>query len=384
MKRIVILGSTGSIGTSALRVVQRFPERFEVVGLSARDGYTRLLEQAAAFDVGDVAVADAAAAEACAAAAPSGIRVHVGSEGLATLASLESADLVLCSVVGLAGLDPVMAAIDAGKDVALATKEVLVAAGGVVTQRCRERGVRILPVDSEHSAILQCLQGAPRREVRRLVLTASGGPFAARPEVDFNRVSVDEALAHPRWDMGKKVSVDSATLMNKGLEILEAHWLFDLPVERIDVVLHPESIVHSLVEFVDGVQIAQLSVPDMRFAIQYALAYPERLDGGLPSLDLAEAGRLSFREPDADRFPCLKLAREAASRGGTLPVVLNASNEIAVRRFLAGEVPFAGIWRIVETVMGRHTVRDNPDLGVVREADAWARHEAKEIGVTAE
>ena len=403
MKNVVILGSTGSIGRNALRVARALPARVRVVGLAANRDWRRVLDQAARFDVRHVALADPAAARRGAAAAPRGVRVYAGAAGVATLAAAAGADLVLCAVVGLAGLRPVLAAVANGTDVALATKEVLVAAGRIVTAACAKHGARLLPVDSEHSAILQCLTGRPRAtdgwqtrrtparrrlagllpracdDVRRIVLTASGGPFGSRPEVNLNTVSVREVLRHPRWSMGRKVTVDSATLMNKGLEIIEAHWLFGFPLDRIEVVVHPESVVHSLVEFADGALLAQLSVPDMRFAIQYALVYPERVDGGLPALRLARMGGLHFEEPDRKRFPCLGLAREAGRRGGTLPAVLNAANEVAVKKFLDRQTRFSGIWRVVEAVMDKHRVVRSPSLEDILAADDWARRTAEEI-----
>lgn len=386
MKRVILLGSTGSIGESALRVAAALPERVRIAGLAVQSGYRRALEQASRFGVQHVAVADPEAARRCAAEAPPGIRVYAGDSGLEELAALPDADLVLCAVVGLAGLKPVMAALRAGHDVALATKEVLVSAGQVVMEAAARQGCRILPVDSEHSAIFQCLTGrgggpdAPRPadDIRRLLLTASGGPFAFRPEVDLGAVTPEIALNHPRWTMGRKVTIDSATLMNKGLEIMEAHWLFGVPVARIEVLLHPESIVHSLVEFCDGSLLAQLSEPDMRFAIQYALTWPEHVAGGLPTLDLAAAGSLRFARPDEQRFPCLGLARRAADGGGTLPAVLNAANEIAVQRFLDGRIRFPDIWGVVEGVMDKHAAVRHPSLDDVLEADAWARREAVE------
>jgi len=379
MKKIVLLGSTGSIGQSCLRVVEALPGELSIAGLAVNRDADRALEQAARCGARHVAVADAAAAAGCAAAAPPGVTVHRGPAGLAELASLPEADIVLCAVVGTAGLRPVMAAVEAGHDVALATKEVLVAAGGIVTAACRRRGVRLLPVDSEHSAVFQCLHGEPRRHVNRIVLTASGGPFAFRPEVNFDTVTIREVLNHPSWNMGPKVTVDSATLMNKGLEIAEAHWFFDVPVPRIEVVVHPESIVHSMVEFVDRSTVAQLSVPDMRFAIQYALTCPDRRPGGLPALDLAALGALHFHRPDTKRFPALAVARRAAEQGGTMPAVLNAANETAVARFLRGEIPFSGIWRVVERVLEKHASAPDPDLDAVLAADAWARAAAAEV-----
>jgi len=395
MKRIVVLGSSGSIGESTLRVAETLSSRLSVTGLAVKRNYKRVLEQARRFNVGHVAVADPEMAGLCAVDAPSGVTVYKAQAGVEELAARADADIVVCGIVGIAGLKPVMAAVRNGTDIALATKEVLVAAGGIVTGECAKRGSRLLPVDSEHSAIFQCLEGYnhrgqrsdgcekgpkhPGQEIRRILLTASGGPFAFRSDIDLDKVTVDQVLEHPRWSMGKKVTVDSASLMNKGLEIMEAHWLFNMPIEQIDVVVHPESIVHSLVEFVDGTVMAQLSIPDMRFAIQYALTYPERLDGVLPKLDLAKTGGLHFWEPDTVRFPCLTLAREAAVTGGTMPAVLNAANEIAVQKFLERRVTFSGIWRLVEGVMENHTVVDEPDIDDVIEADAWARRAAQAL-----
>ena len=382
MKTLVILGSSGSIGENVLRVVAGLPGALRVAGLAVGRDYRRALAQAREYGVRHVAVADVASARACRREAPDEIRVYEGPEGLIDLAALEEADTVVCAVVGTAGLRPVMAAIDAGKDVALATKEVLVAAGHLVTEAAARSGSRLLPIDSEHSAIAQCLAGGAangrddRARVRRLLLTASGGPFANRPDVDFDRVSVEEALNHPRWDMGRKISIDSATLMNKGLEVIEGHWLFGVPLERIDVVIHPESIVHSMVEFVDGAVLAQMSVPDMRFAIQYALLGPERFDVGLPAMDLTEVGALHFRHPHKDRFPCLALARRAGAAGGSLPAVMNAANEVAVEKFLEKRLPFSGIWDVVSQTMDRHEVIDRPDLPEVLNTDAWARQTA--------
>jgi len=406
MKRVVILGSTGSIGRNALRVVAALPSRLQVVGLSANRDYRLLLQQAERFKVRHVAVADPAAARRCATCAPRDVVVRAGVQGLVELAQLEGVDLVLCAVMGMVGLRPVLAAINCGRDVALATKEVLVAAGQIVTRACARRSVRILPVDSEPSAILQCLNGrgrepetTPQRQspraktkqargggvatvssdVRRILLTASGGPFASRPRVNLDKVTVKEALSHPKWIMGRKITVDSATLMNKGLEIIEARWLFGLALEQIEVVIHPESIVHSLVEFADGSLLAQLSAPDMRFAIQYALLYPERVATCLPALDLSQLGTLHFAEPDLRRFPSLNLAREAARLGGTAPAVLSAANEVAVERFLEERIRFSQIWKIVAAVLDKHRVNREPTLEELIEADKWARRAAAEM-----
>ena len=374
MKRIVILGSTGSIGENTLKIVEALPGMFEVVGLAANTNEKRLLEQAKQFNVKATVLAE-----------------KDGQDALCELVSRPDIDIVVCAMVGMAALRPVLAAIEAGHDVAFATKEVLVAAGELVMRERAKAGVRLLPIDSEHSAIFQCLQdsrqlpwcveksGATPNAVETLTLTASGGPFEGRADVDFERVSVGEVLDHPRWKMGRKVTVDSATMMNKGLEILEARWLFNVPVGQIDVVVHPESVVHSMVTFVDGASVAQLSVPDMRFAIQYALTWPERVASGMPRLDLAQVGRLTFRAPDEGRFPCLRLAREAAVTGGTLPAVMNAADEVAVEAFLGGRLSFAGIWRTVGQVMAAHTVCACGDLETVVEADAWARRKAKGV-----
>jgi 1-deoxy-D-xylulose-5-phosphate reductoisomerase len=378
MKRVVVLGSTGSIGESALRVVEALPEQLQIVGLAAESNIERLLEQAAQHCVTRIAVADTAAASSCAREAPGNIEVLAGDDGVAELAAMAEADIVLCAVVGVSGLRPVMRALQAGTDVALATKEVLVAAGQPVMAAAEENKALILPVDSEHNAIFQCIEGKPRESIKRIVLTASGGPFV-QEETDFGKVSVDEALSHPRWNMGRKVTIDSATLMNKGLEIMEAHWLFGVPLDSIDVVIHPESIIHSLVEFVDGSMLAQLSLPDMRFAIQHTLTYPERMDGGLPTLNLVEAGALHFQEPDQDRFPCLRLARQAAETGGTVPAVLSAANEVAVQMFLDGRISFSGIWETIETVLSKHSVTADPTMDDVIAADTWARKTTGEI-----
>ncbi len=373
----MILGSTGSIGENALRVAAALPDRLEVVGLAARSNVSRLLEQAAQFQVRHVAIADESAAAECLAARPRGVTIHAGSAGVTRLAGLPEADLVLCALVGISGLHSVLAALENGKNVALATKEVLVAAGQTVMETAARRKARILPVDSEHSAIFQCIDSHPPSEIRRLILTASGGPFASRQDVNFDKVTAADALKHPRWNMGRKVTVDSATLMNKGLEIMEAHWLFGIPYDRIDVVIHPESIVHSMVEFIDGSVLAQLSPPDMRFAIQHALTHPDRVPGGLPTLDLANMGALHFKAPDLLRFPGLRLARQAAVTGGTMPAVLNAANEIAVERFLDGHLTFSGIWHTVEAVMNLHHAVSAPDLVTIEKSDRWARQEAE-------
>ncbi len=381
-RRLVILGCTGSIGENALRVAEALPDMFEVVGLAVKTNWRRALTTAVKLGVRDLAVEDAVAARECAAVAPAGMRIRSGLAGLTELATLDGVDLVLCAVVGMAGFRPVLAAVERGISVALATKEVLVGGGAIVTESCRRTGARILPVDSEHSAIFQCLAGSEPAEVRKLILTASGGPFAFRPEVNFDHVTREDALKHPRWQMGRKVTIDSATLMNKGLELIEARWLFDVPLDRMEVVLHPESLVHSLVEFVDGSLLAQMGPTDMRFAIQHALTWPCRVDGGLKPLELGKLGALHFHEPDPARFPCLGLAREAGRVGGTLPVVMNAANEVAVNLFLENRIRFSSIWQLIESVMGLHVNQRTPALDDILEADSWARREAERIGKT--
>lgn len=401
-KRIVVLGSTGSIGENALRVVDECPGLFRVVGLAAARNADRVVQQAAEHGVRRIALADPAAARRAADALAGGASVGAGEEGLRELAAMPDADLVVCAMVGMAALGPVLAAIDAGHDVALATKEVLVAAGALVTARAREKGVNLLPIDSEHSAIFQsladarrlpaCVRGRPdaagpgpreaaEPRIEKLWLTASGGPFFFRPEIDFADVTPDMALKHPRWKMGPKVTIDSATMMNKGLEILEARWLFDVPADRIGVLVHPESIVHSLVEFADGAQLAQLGMPDMRLPIQYAMTWPDRAPNAeLPRLDLAKAGALHFHAPDPARFPCLALAREAAARGGVATCTMNAANEIAVAAFLDGRIRFPRIWEsVAQVVADTPSFPGTPSLEEILEADAWARRRAAEI-----
>ena len=360
-------------------MVNAFPDRFQIIGLAVQHNVEQVLEQADKFNVKLIAVADRESARKYQQLVPSHIQILPGPEGVEELASLDEADMVVAAVVGIAGLKPVLSALQHGTDVALATKEAMVVAGGMVMQTCRETGASLFPVDSEHSAIFQCLDGRLGNHVRKIILTASGGPFVNKPDVDFDKVTVSEALKHPRWNMGQKVSVDSATMMNKGLELMEAHWLFNIPLDNIDILVHPESIIHSMVEFIDGTMLAQLSVSDMRFAIQYALTYPERVDGMLPSLDMAALGSLHFSAPDENRFPCLALAHRAGTTGGTMPAVLNAVNEKAVQEFIKGNLPFSGIWRLVESVMDTHTVQSDPSLEDILAADIWAREQASNI-----
>jgi 1-deoxy-D-xylulose-5-phosphate reductoisomerase len=378
-KRVVILGSTGSIGESALKVARDLPDRMEVVGLAAGRSAKALVAQAAEFKPRAVALYDETELGNVRGHLPAGTACHGGAQGLIELATLPEADLVLIAIVGTAGLAPALAAIRAGKAIAVASKEILVMAGEEVTREAAKHNVPILPVDSEHNAIFQCLAGEPPGHVKRLILTASGGPFRCTPASELGQVTPAQALKHPTWSMGRKITIDSATLFNKGLEMIEARWLFGVPMEQVEVVVHPQSIVHSLVEFVDGSQLAQLSHSDMCFPIQYAVTYPDRLPNRLRTLNLAEVGSLHFEAPDPVRFPALRLAREAGVAGGTLPAVLNAANEIAVPAFLDGQISFPKIWHTVEAVMQQHGRVEHPSLEEILEADAWARATAAEL-----
>ncbi len=378
-RRVVILGSTGSIGTSALKVARDIPERMEVVGLAANHSVEELAAQAREFEVKKVALYDPSRYQELVSLLPSDVEVVVGPEGLLELATLEEADLVLVSIVGTAGLHPALAAVQSGKDLAVASKEILVMAGEVVMSSANQHGVTLLPVDSEHNAIFQCLDGhrGGVEEVSRIILTASGGPFRQRQ--DLSEVTVAEALKHPTWEMGQKITIDSSTLFNKGLEMIEARWLFGVPMSKVDVVVHPQSIVHSMVEFRDSSILAQLSTTDMCFAIQYAITWPERVQNTLPPLDFPQLAQLTFEEPRHDDFPALRLAREAGEKGGTLPAVLNAANEVAVAAFVAGKLSYQGISRVVEESMAAHIWEPSMDLDTVIRADEEARRLAQEL-----
>src|SRR5687768_14145412 len=380
MKNLAILGSTGSIGRSALAVVDAHPTRLRVVGLAAGDNAALLGEQIARYRPEIAAMATVDGVDRLRASSAGGTAVLTGGpEGLLAVATHPSVDIVICASAGTAGLEAVLAAIEAGKTIAIANKEVLVMAGALVTEAARRRGVAILPVDSEHNAIHQCLHGRSTSEVRRLILTASGGPFRHFTDDELVRVGPEAALRHPTWQMGRKITIDSATLMNKGLEVIEAHWLFGVSADQIDVVIHPQSIVHSMVELSDGSVIAQLGVTDMRLPIQYACSYPERWDGALPRLDLVRAGRLDFGAPDLDRFPCLRLAYRALRDGATYAVALNAANEVAVASFLEGRLGFTGIPAVIERVMNDHTPVPVSSVETVRRVDAWARSHASVV-----
>ena len=356
MKRLAILGSTGSIGQSALDVVRAHPDKLKVVGLAAGSNADRLREQAAAFGATVTALASTA-----------------GIDGLIAVATHRDVDIVICASSGTDALEAVLAAIEAGKTIALANKEVLVMAGALVTAAARARGVAILPVDSEHNAIHQCLHGRRRDEIQRIILTASGGPFREMPVAALAGVKPEDALRHPTWRMGRKITIDSATLMNKGLEVIEAHWLFDLPGSQIDVVIHPQSIVHSMVELIDGSIIAQLGGADMKLPIQYACSYPDRWDAPVARLDLTKTGRLDFQKPDLGRFPCLGLAYRALAEGPSHAVVLNAANEVAVASYLDEKISFVSIPRVIEETMDAHSPQPALELAAIREIDRWAR-----------
>jgi 1-deoxy-D-xylulose-5-phosphate reductoisomerase len=375
MKRIAILGSTGSIGQSALAVVDQHPDRLMVVALAAGENADLLAEQIARYRPSLAAMATGSALDRLKQNTLSRAVTYAGTgrDGLVAVASHPDADLVLCASSGTDGLEAVLAAIELGKTVALANKEILVMAGSIVTEAAARRGVTVLPVDSEHNAIHQCLANRPPHDVRRLVLTASGGPFRGKTSKELESVSAEEALKHPTWRMGRKITIDSATLMNKGLEVIEARWLFGVPAKSIDVIIHPQSVVHSMVELVDGSIIAQLGVADMRLPIQYAFSYPERWATRVPPLDLTRAARLDFEIPDTDRFPCLRLAYRALEAEQSLPVVLNASNEVAVARFLEGKIGFTSIPVVIERTMAAHKPAEVSTLAAVRAVDEWAR-----------
>ncbi len=382
MRRISILGSTGSIGRSTLGVVDAFPEELRVVGLSAGANIDLLAEQIERYRPELVSVRTAKNAAALRGRIK-GVEIVHGADGASAVASLGSADAVIAAIVGAAGIPPVYAALRAGKRVGIANKEVLVAAGDVMTRAAREFGGEILPVDSEHNAVHQALRCGTHEEVQRIILTASGGPFLKRDLTTFSDITIEAALNHPTWKMGNKISIDSATMMNKGLEVIEAHHLFSMPADRIDILIHPQSIVHSMVEYVDGSIVAQLSTTDMKFPIQYALLYPDRVVAPFARLDLASIRNLEFLPVDTKRFPAVNLAYDACREGGSMPAVLNAANEIAVERFLAGELPFVRIVEIVSRVLERHAGNNQP-IRTVEDAlewDRWARNEARGIDV---
>jgi 1-deoxy-D-xylulose-5-phosphate reductoisomerase len=377
MKNVVLLGSTGSIGTSTIKVADDLPDQIRLIGLAAGNNIDLLLEQTRKHKPAAISISDPSKAKELQDILGTSAEVYSGDKGLLKLATLPDADIVLIAIVGTAGLQPALAAIRAGKDIAIASKEILVMAGETVMSEARKYGVRVLAVDSEHSAIFQCLDGKPPASVRKMWLTASGGPFRKTPKADFASITVEQALKHPSWVMGKKITIDSATLFNKALEMIEARWLFDIEMARVGVVVHPQSVVHSMVEFVDGSMLAQLSTPDMCLPIQYALTYPERAASDRVQTSLAKLGSLTFEEPDVDRFPALELARRAGEIGGTMPAVLNAANEVAVEAFVNRKLNFVQITETVRRTMDAHKVLSHPTLDQILESDAWARQEAR-------
>ena len=374
-KRVVVLGATGSIGDSTLKVAHDIPERMEIAGLAANSNVEKLAIAANKTRAPAVCLVDERKIDILRLKLEYGPKIFVGENGLREIARLEGADMVLIAIVGTAGLHPALDAIETGKDLAVASKEILVMAGEAVTSAAQKSGVKILPVDSEHNAIFQCLDGRPS-EVRRIILTASGGPFREMRASELGAVTVEQALKHPTWNMGPKITIDSATLFNKGLEMIEAHWLFGVGMDRVEVVIHPQSIVHSMVEFTDGSTLAQMSYSDMCFPIQYAVTWPDRVPNTLPPLDFSTLGKLEFEIPRYDDFPALNLARRAGETSGTLPAVLNAANEVAVAAFLNRQIRFPQIWKTVAQVMDRHQVVAHPDLDAILAADQWARAEA--------
>ena len=376
MKNVVLLGSTGSIGTSTIKVADDLPDQIRLIGLAAGNNAELLLEQTHRHRPAAISISDPAKAKELRDVVGTGTEVFSGDDGLLKLATLPAADIVLIAIVGTAGLQPALAAIRAGKDIAVASKEILVMAGEIVMNEAKKHGVRVLAVDSEHSAIFQCLEDKPAASVRNLWLTASGGPFRDRvawPKEKFAEITVERALKHPSWVMGRKITIDSATLFNKGLEMIEARWLFGIEMGRVQVVVHPQSIVHSMVEFVDGSLLAQLSTPDMCLPIQYALTCPTRVRSERVQTNFAKIGALNFEEPDHERFPALGLARRAGETGGTLPAVLNAANEVAVEAFCQRQISFPQISATVARTMEAHTVVSHPTLEQILAADAWAR-----------
>ncbi len=377
MKHIAVIGSTGSIGQNTLRVIENLPDRFKVFALAANSSAGLLAEQTAAFHPAVVALSDAARVEEfrtrCSELGMPLPELVTGEAGLRDIASAARVDIVVSAAVGAAGIHPTYSAVAAGKTVALANKEAMVIAGELLQKTAASTGARIIPVDSEHSAVDQCLRSGRRAEVRRLILTASGGPFRDTPGERFSSLTPEEALKHPTWQMGKRITIDSATLMNKGLEVIEARWLFDIPAPQIDIMVHPQSVMHSMVEFVDGSIVGQLGTADMRQPIQYALTYPERLHSQLPALDWTSVSRLDFLPPDRKKFPCIELAYGAIEMGGTAPAVLNAADEVAVQAFLDRKIPFSSIPKIIAAALDAHEVTSADRLDSIAQADAWAR-----------
>jgi 1-deoxy-D-xylulose-5-phosphate reductoisomerase len=381
MKSLALLGSTGSIGRNTLKIVAHFPDQFTIKTLTAKNNVQLLARQIETFSPEMVAVYDASAArELRGLLAPDQtVEIMYGVEGYRAAAAWQGVAMTVGAMVGAAGLEPILSAIEAGKDIAIANKETLVMAGAIVTAAVAKNGVRLLPIDSEHSAIFQCLQGHRRQDLEKILLTASGGPFLQTAAEAFDRITPQEALKHPNWDMGSKITIDSATLMNKGLEVIEARWLFDLDIDEIEVMVHPQSIIHSMVAYCDGSILAQMGIPDMQEAIAYALSYPQRVPLKQPLPDLAGMGGLTFEQPDLERFPCLQLAFDACRCGGTMPAVMNAANEVAVESFLNRQIPFTAIAKVIDATMNAHNLIQAPDLDTVLYVDKQSRQKARRL-----
>lgn len=380
VKKLVLLGSTGSVGSSTVKVAKHLPEEVEIIALAGGSRAEELAQQAIDLKVKHVCIYDETKVPLLRSMLPSDVTIYVGEQGLIELAILEEADMVLVAIVGTAGLKPTLAAIEQKKTLAIASKEIFVMAGELVMQQAREHQVTILPVDSEHNAIFQCLaDGRPEPEISRLILTASGGPFRKLPATNFKHITVQDALAHPTWKMGQKISIDSATLFNKGLEMIEARWLFDIPMPKIDVIVHPQSIIHSMVEYVDGSVLSQMNSTDMCFPIQYAITWPRRVSGGLMPIDFSQLQKLEFEAPRFDDFPALNIAIQAGTAGGTAPAVMNAANEVAVNAFLSNKIDFPSIWETVEQTLATCSAQDASSVEALIAADEDARRIAKEI-----
>ena len=379
MERIAILGSTGSIGQSTLRVIRHFPDRLQVIGLSTNSNIDILYSQIKEFHPSLVCVRDINAGLDLKSRINSKTKIFIGESGWQELVQDKRVDKVVLAISGAAALLPLLTAIESGKDIALANKEALVMGGNLIMAKAKKQRIKLIPIDSEQSAIWQCLEGQDNNRLKNIYLTASGGPFRQADKTDLKNISIKRVLKHPRWKMGKKITVDSANLMNKGLEVLEAMYLFNVGSDKIKVLIHPEAVIHSMVEFIDGAVLAQLSVTDMRIPIQYALTYPERLSNSLPSIDFCKLKRLNFQKPDFKRFPCLELAYRAARELGTSPCVLNAANEVSVDEFLKSRLNFVSIPKVIDKVLQKHHNKSNPDLEDIQEADAWARREALKV-----
>lgn len=377
MKRVAILGSTGSIGINTLKVLENFKDRFKIVGLSAKENILELEKQIEKFSPEYVAIADDEKYESLKSKFETKVKLYKGVDGIIKIATSSDVDIVVSAIVGSAGMLPTLSAVKSGKIVALANKESLVMSGEIIMREAKKNNAKIIPVDSEHSALFQCMYGHKKEEIKRIILTASGGPFWNR--ANLKNVTVEEALQHPTWSMGKKITIDSATLMNKGFEVIEAHFLFGILPDKIDVVIHQQSIVHAFVEYIDGAILAYMGAADMRLPIQYALNFPERMNGNLPKLDLTDISKLTFSSPDYEKFPCLKYAYEALAKGGTMPTVLTSTNEVAVKNFLLGKIGFLDIHQVIKKVMDKHIIKDANSLDNILEADEWARKITNEV-----